>query len=93
MAVHFHPQWTATLTSRTFDTGILGCHFYFQFTIFMTKKANFSFFIWKPDLMLQQFNGLKSILQFHFMPLTNDLLNLLPNIVKLIGERRFDCIE
>ena len=35
--------------------------------------------------MLQPFNGLKLILQFHFMPLTNDLLNLLPNIAKLIG--------
>ena len=65
----------------------------------MTKKENFNFSISKPDLMLQQFNGLKSILQFHFMPLTNDLLNLLPNIVKLIGERRlelvdcFECVE
>ena len=59
----------------------------------MTKKENFNFFISKPDLMLQQFNGLKSILQFHFMPLTNDLLNLLPNIVKLIGERRLELVD
>ena len=49
------------------------------------KKVNFNFFISKLDLMLQPFNGLKLILQFHFMPLTNDLLNLLPNIAKLIG--------
>ena len=54
---------------------------------------NFNFSISKPDLMLQQFNGLKSILQFHFMPLTNDLLNLLPNIVKLIGERRLELVD
>jgi len=59
----------------------------------MTKKENFNFFISKPDLMLQQFNGLKSILQFHFMPLTNDLLNLLPNIVKHIGERRLELVD